>query len=77
MLLTNEQDAQGLSSEQYTLTELQEALVKFGPDHFNQRGSNPLHYLQVLLLTGQFERVGRVCVCGECGIIRETTASKG
>ncbi|KAI8051188.1 Nup93/Nic96-domain-containing protein [Syncephalis plumigaleata] len=56
MLLSNEQDAQGLSSERYTLVELQEALVKFGPEHFNQRGSNPLHYLQVLLLTGQFER---------------------
>ncbi|KAI9593395.1 Nup93/Nic96-domain-containing protein [Syncephalis fuscata] len=56
MLLSNEQEAQGLSSEQYTLTELQETLVKFGPDHFNQRGSNSLHYLQVLLLTGQFER---------------------
>jgi hypothetical protein len=58
MLLSHEQDANVLASERYTLVELQETLVRFGPDHFNQRGSNPLHYLQVLLLTGQFERVG-------------------
>ncbi|RKP25308.1 Nup93/Nic96-domain-containing protein, partial [Syncephalis pseudoplumigaleata] len=56
MLLSNGEDAQAMSGEQYTLGELQDTLVKFGPEHFNQRGSHPLHYLQVLLLTGQFER---------------------
>ncbi|RKP05933.1 Nup93/Nic96-domain-containing protein [Thamnocephalis sphaerospora] len=56
MLLSDEQEANVLATEKYTLAELQSILLKFGPEHFNQRGSNPLHYLQVLLLTGQFER---------------------
>ena len=44
-------------NEQYTLRDLQNMLINFGPNHFNPKGNNPIHYVQVLLLSAQFERV--------------------
>lgn len=45
------------SYEKYGLRELQGVLVKFGEGHFDPKGVRPLLYFQVLLLSGQFERV--------------------
>lgn len=44
-----------LQPEIYRLVDLQKAVVNFGPSAFNGSRTNPL-YLQVLLLTGQYER---------------------
>ncbi|KAK9686455.1 nuclear pore complex subunit [Basidiobolus ranarum] len=42
--------------ERYSLRDLQSLLLKFGAAHFNPKGNNPIHYFQVLLISGQFER---------------------
>ncbi|KAK9450497.1 Nup93/Nic96-domain-containing protein [Limtongia smithiae] len=44
------------SSEQYTLEDLRTKLVQLGARHFNPRGSSPMLYVQMLLLSGQYER---------------------
>jgi hypothetical protein len=69
MLLSDEHDANVGSSERYTPSDLQEVLLKFGPDHFSQQGANPLRYLQVLLLSGQFERVSIMVIVHELSFI--------
>jgi nuclear pore complex protein Nup93 len=45
------------STDSYCLADLQALLIKFGPEHFSAKNSNPLNYFQVLLLCFQFERV--------------------
>ncbi|KAJ1981318.1 nuclear pore complex subunit [Dimargaris verticillata] len=42
--------------DQYSLRDLQRLLTRFGPNHFNPNGSNPILYFQVLLLSAQFEQ---------------------
>lgn len=41
-----------------SLRGLAKVLVKFGEKHFDPKGQRPLLYFQVLLMAGQFERVG-------------------
>jgi nuclear pore complex protein Nup93 len=43
--------------ERYGLRDLAAVLRKFGEKHFDPKGTRPLLYFQVLLLSGQFERV--------------------
>jgi nuclear pore complex protein Nup93 len=43
--------------ERYGLRDLGKVLVKFGEAHFDPKGNKPMLYFQVLLLSGQFERV--------------------
>lgn len=43
--------------ERYGLRDLARVLVKFGEGHFDPKGNRPVLYFQVLLLSGQFERV--------------------
>ena len=52
--LVREQDE---GKERYGLTELAEKLVGYGEKHFDPKGTRPMHYFQVLLLCGEFERV--------------------
>lgn len=40
----------------YTLQDLQNIILQFGPRHFNPRGTSSGIYFQMLLLSGQFER---------------------
>ena len=56
MLIRESVGADEPAHEKYSFLDLQELLVKFGPAHFNPTGSKPLHYFNVLLLCGQFER---------------------
>ncbi|GAA6041370.1 hypothetical protein JCM8097_007689 [Rhodosporidiobolus ruineniae] len=42
--------------EKYGLRDLAAVLRKFGEGHFDPKGTRPLLYFQVLLLSGQFER---------------------
>ncbi|GAA5823921.1 hypothetical protein JCM11251_003347 [Rhodosporidiobolus azoricus] len=42
--------------EKYGLRDLAAVLRKFGEQHFDPKGTRPLLYFQVLLLSGQFER---------------------
>lgn len=44
------------TTERYTLDELRNILVHLGARHFNSRGTNPMVYFQILLLSGQYER---------------------
>lgn len=46
--------------EKYGLRDLAAVLRKFGEQHFDPKGTRPLLYFQVLLLSGQFERVRRL-----------------
>ncbi|ORY84866.1 Nup93/Nic96-domain-containing protein [Protomyces lactucae-debilis] len=56
LVLCRETDTSGPAYEQFGLRDLQATLVRFGSRHFNPKGSNPLLYFQLLLLSGQFER---------------------
>lgn len=40
----------------YTLNELANKIEKYGAAHFDPSGQRPLHYFQILLLVGRFER---------------------
>lgn len=56
--LVRETEGQGEAPhEKYGLRDLAAVLRKFGEAHFDPKGSRPLLYFQVLLLSGQFERV--------------------
>lgn len=56
LALVREPAADDPAYDAFALSDLQAALVKYGPRHFNPRGSNPLLYFQILLMSGQFER---------------------
>lgn len=57
--LVRETEGQGEAPhEKYGLRDLAAVLLKFGEAHFDPKGTRPLLYFQVLLLSGQFERVG-------------------
>ncbi|KAK9468811.1 Nup93/Nic96-domain-containing protein [Lipomyces arxii] len=43
-------------NERFTLPDLQVYFSQLGARHFNAKGTNPLVYFQVLLLSGQYER---------------------
>lgn len=62
MLIRETSEFEDAPHDRYTLWDLQRLMVKFGPSHFNPKGNNPIHYLQVLLLTAQFERVSIIGV---------------
>lgn len=51
------QDSGESIHERYTLEDVQKTLLSFGAKHFNPKGANPIVYFQLLLLSGQFERV--------------------
>lgn len=56
--LVRETEGQGEAPhEKYGLRDLAAVLLKFGEAHFDPKGTRPLLYFQVLLLSGQFERV--------------------
>jgi nuclear pore complex protein Nup93 len=42
--------------DQFTLQDLGTKIDKFGEDHFDAKGSRPLHYFMLLLLCSQFEK---------------------
>ena len=44
------------AQQRYTLQDLGNKLEKYGEAHFDPRGTRPLHYFQLLLLVGRFER---------------------
>lgn len=46
----------GFTSNDYSLSKLQNLLIEYGPDHFTKSGKNPLLYFQVLLMSQQFEK---------------------
>lgn len=50
-------DGQDSVRDRYTLADLGRKLVNYGEAHFDPKGNRPLHYFQILLLSGQFERV--------------------
>lgn len=52
------------SHERFTLRDLAKVLVKFGEAHFDPKGQRPLLYFQILLLSGQFERVSDIVLAG-------------
>ncbi|BGP34324.1 nuclear pore complex subunit [Rhodotorula toruloides] len=55
--LVRETEGQGEAPhEKYGLRDLAAVLRKFGEQHFDPKGTRPLLYFQVLLLSGQFER---------------------
>ncbi|GAA5993540.1 hypothetical protein JCM10908_000639 [Rhodotorula pacifica] len=55
--LVRETEGQGEAPhEKYGLRDLAAVLLKFGEAHFDPKGTRPLLYFQVLLLSGQFER---------------------
>ncbi|GAA5894119.1 hypothetical protein JCM6882_007988 [Rhodosporidiobolus microsporus] len=56
--LVREQEAGEVEAphEKYGLRDLAAVLRKFGEAHFDPKGTRPLLYFQVLLLSGQFER---------------------
>lgn len=54
--LATEAETESAAYEGYNLSDLQQNLVRFSAKHFNPRGTNPLLYFQILLLSGQFER---------------------
>ncbi|GAA5917547.1 hypothetical protein JCM8208_005072 [Rhodotorula glutinis] len=55
--LVRETEGQGEAPhEKYGLRDLAAVLRKFGEAHFDPKGSRPLLYFQILLLSGQFER---------------------
>ena len=49
-------DAQAPTLSPYTLRELGDKLEKYGEAHFDPKGHRPLHYFQLLLLVGRFEK---------------------
>lgn len=53
----NVDGSSGAAHERFTLRDLAKVLVKFGEAHFDPKGQRPLLYFQVLLLSGQFEKV--------------------
>ena len=53
-LLRNYTEVQ-TSSEKYTVADLQSIINSFGPSHFNPKGTNPILFFNLLLMTGQFE----------------------
>ena len=57
MLVREDVDGAGAAYERFTLRDLAKVLVKFGEAHFDPKGQRPLLYFQVLLLSGQFEKV--------------------
>lgn len=57
MLVRESSDASEPAYERFTLRDLAKVLVKFGENHFDPKGQRPLLYFQVLLLSGNFERV--------------------
>ena len=44
-----------LLGDDYSLNDFQDMIIKYGPKHFDPRGSNPIHYFQILLVCGLFE----------------------
>ncbi|EPQ25972.1 uncharacterized protein PFL1_06427 [Pseudozyma flocculosa PF-1] len=54
--LDDESDAQDSVRDRYTLADLGAKLEKYGEAHFDPKGNRPLHYFQILLLCGQFEK---------------------
>lgn len=68
--LIRENEAAGEAPhERYGLRDLGRVLVKFGEAHFDPKGNRPVLYFQVLLLSGQFERVS--CVLFSMGEITD------
>ena len=53
-LIREDVDVEESAHDRYTLRDLQDLLVRFGPEHFNSK-INPFTYFQVLLLSGNFE----------------------
>ncbi|CEH18438.1 Cullins [Ceraceosorus bombacis] len=45
------------NGEGYGLVQLGNKLLGFGEKHFDPKGARPLHYFQILLLSGQFEQL--------------------
>jgi nuclear pore complex protein Nup93 len=52
-----EEDGGQSAHEFYTLADLANILIKFGEGHFDPGRNRPLLYFQVLLMSGNFERV--------------------
>lgn len=51
-----EGDAQDPTLRTHTLHDLAQKLEKYGEAHFDPKGTRPLHYFQLLLLVGEFEK---------------------
>lgn len=49
-------DAQDPTLRTLTLRDLAQKLEKYGEAHFDPKGTRPLHYFQLLLLVGEFEK---------------------
>lgn len=56
LCLLRSNDGNGALYEQYELVTLQKTLLSYGERHFNPKGTSPVLYFQMLLLSGQFER---------------------
>ncbi|RKP34751.1 hypothetical protein BJ085DRAFT_16606 [Dimargaris cristalligena] len=56
MLIRETSSSEEVPDERYTLRDLQKLLLRFGANHFNPNGNNPVLYFQVLLLSAQFEQ---------------------
>lgn len=62
MLVRERVDGSEPTHEHFTLRDLAKVLVKFGESHFDPKGQRPLLYFQILLLSGNFERVSPIFV---------------
>lgn len=50
-------EAAAAADERFGLRELAKVLDRFGEKHFDPKGTRPVLYFQVLLISGQFEKV--------------------
>ncbi|WFC98722.1 nuclear pore complex subunit [Malassezia yamatoensis] len=53
---SNDGEAPDATLRSLTLRDLARKIEKYGPGHFDPKGTRPLHYFQLLLLVGEFER---------------------
>lgn len=58
LCLTREQKEQDTPQDRYDLQELSNVLNKYGHERYDQKGTRPFAWFNLLLLTSQFEQVG-------------------
>jgi nuclear pore complex protein Nup93 len=57
LCLTREQKEQDTPQDRYDLQELSSVLNKYGNERYDQKGTRPFAWFNLLLLTSQFEQV--------------------
>lgn len=62
-LVREDLDGSSAANERYTLRDFANVLRKFGEAHWDPKGNRPGLYFQILLMSGQFERVRLLRSC--------------